>query len=83
MFAYKKAFNIDIKKKASNICKKNLKKKSKNRTFGIALVYEYSNKDRSCWYRWPFHIIYQHQFTRTCKKKNHHQEIKKDTCLNA
>ena len=39
----------------------------KNSTFGI--VYN-SNKAGTYWYRWPFSLIYQHQFTKTCKQKS-------------
>ena len=85
-----KSYSCHIKKKASNIQKtihknkQNLFFKSKNSTFGIALVYN-SNKAGTCWYRWPFSLIYQYQFTKQNKKftNKHHQEIKKDVCLNA
>ena len=31
--------------------------------FGIALVNN-SNKTRTCWYRWPFSLFHQYQFTK-------------------
>ena len=49
---------------------KNKQTKSKNCTFGIALFYN-SNKAGTSWYRWPLKsLIYQYQFTKTCKNSS-------------
>ena len=39
--------------------------KSKNKTSALPLVYN-SNKAETCRYHWPFSLIYQYQFTKTC-----------------
>ena len=60
----------------------------KNKLFLLKLVLSVYNRNKAggtCWYRGPFSLIYQYQFTKTCKKKstNTIRKVKKDARLNA